>query len=179
MTAEELLRAHITDKRAELVQGTLVVREPGGYTHGIVTSRLIARLNAYLEQNPVGQLLTAKTGFTLSRSPDTVRAPDIAFFKSARVPDPPPTGFPELAPDLVVDVLVPNERPKEILIKITDWLRAGTDIVWVFEPQRSVARIYRREGTEELIAQDGAITGEEMLPGFSCLLRDIFPPEQR
>jgi hypothetical protein len=34
MTAEELLRLNLPNKRTELVCGVLVVREPAGYQHG-------------------------------------------------------------------------------------------------------------------------------------------------
>jgi len=149
VTAEELQRAHLTDPRADLVTG-----------------RIIARLDAYLERNPLGRLFTAGPGFT----------PTISFIKRERLPDPPPATAPDLVPDLMVDVLTPDQRPKEILARITDWLRAGTDVVWVFEPQRSVARIYRREGTEEFIAAEGAMRGEELLPGLSFPLTEVFPP---
>ena len=40
MTAEELLRLNLPNKRTELVRGVLVVREPAGYHHGDVAARL-------------------------------------------------------------------------------------------------------------------------------------------
>src|SRR5204863_137465 len=83
----------------------------------------------------------AETGFTLSRGPDTVRAPDIAFVRRERLPDPIPVGFPDLAPDLVVEVLSPGERAGEILAKVADWLSAGTRLVWVVDPERRLARV--------------------------------------
>jgi len=50
----------------------------------------------------------------LSRDPDTVRAPDIAFVSKARRPFVPPTGYADFAPDLVVEVASPNDDPNEI-----------------------------------------------------------------
>ena len=44
MTAEELLRTSMPNKRTELVRGRLVVREPAGWRHGEVTMNLAARL---------------------------------------------------------------------------------------------------------------------------------------
>ena len=40
MTADELLRTSIPDKRVELVRGILVVRQPAGYRHGRVSMNL-------------------------------------------------------------------------------------------------------------------------------------------
>jgi hypothetical protein len=44
MTAEELLRLNLPNKRTELVRGVLVVREPAGYQHGDVAMRLAAAI---------------------------------------------------------------------------------------------------------------------------------------
>src|SRR3989440_12771973 len=173
MTAEELLTASIPNKRTELVRGVLVVREPPGGRHGSVTMNLALRIGNYVERTGAGQVFAAETGFTLSRGPDTVRAPDIAFVRRERLPDPATHGFPELAPDLVVEVLSPGDRPGEVLAKVADWLTAGTRLVWTVDPQRRLARIYRHDGSETVVTAEGALDGEDVLPGFICSLVSI------
>lgn len=173
MTAEELLKTYIPDKRIELIQGVLLVREPGGYVHGRVTMNLTARLVLHLERFPTGQLIAAETGFVLGRGPDTVRAPDIAYIRQDRLPDPDLGGFAELAPDLVVDVLSPEDRTRAIQEKAGHWLRAGTLLVWVVDPRRQTTHIYRNDGTEEFVGAEGTLRGEDILPGFSCPLKAI------
>src|SRR3989442_6465910 len=174
MTAEELLNASIPNKRTELVRGVLVVREPPGGRHGSVTMNLALRIGNYVERTGGGQVFAAETGFTLSRGPDTVRAPDIAFVRRERLPDPIPIGCPELAPDLVVEVIAPNDRPGETLAKVGDWLEAGARLVWLIDPERRIARVYRPDGSESTIAADGQLDGEDVLPGFACSLAGIF-----
>jgi Uma2 family endonuclease len=173
MTAEELLYASVPNKRTELVRGVLIVREPAGYNHGRVTMNLTLRLGSHVEGAGSGQLVAAETGFTLSRAPDTVRAPDIAFVRRERLPDPVAKGFPELAPDLVVEVLSPDDRPGETLAKVGDWLEAGARLVWVIDPERRRARIYRKDGSEVSIAEDEVLSGEDVLPGFTCRLASV------
>ena len=173
MTAEELLQANISDKRTELVRGRLIVREPAGYRHGAVTVNLTARLFQHVDLTGAGQLLAAETGFTLARNPDTVRAPDIAFVRRERIPRETPTGFPEMAPDLVVEVLSPGDRPGETLAKVADWLEAGAQLVWVIDPDRRVARVYRSDGTESIIHDTEELKGDDVLPGFACSLASI------
>jgi len=169
LTAEELLHVSISDKRAELVRGRLIVREPAGYRHGAVTMNLAARLFQHVDLTGAGEVLAAETGFTLFRNPDTVRAPDVAFVRRERTPDE-TRGFPEMAPDLAVEVLSPDDRPGETLAKVGDWLEAGAQLVWVIDPERRVARIYRADGTEALLSEQDALSGENVLPGFSCAL---------
>jgi Uma2 family endonuclease len=115
----------------------------------------------------------AETGFKLASDPDTVRGPDMAFIRTERLPDPEPVGFPDFAPDLVVEVLSPGDRPGAVLAKVADWLSAGTRLVWVLDPSRRVARVYRDDGTEEVLTADQALAGEDVVPGFSCPIAEI------
>jgi len=173
MTAEELLHTSIPDKRVELVRGVLVAREPAGYRHGRVSMNLAFLLSKHVEGTEAGQVVSGDTGFKLASDPDTVRAPDVAFIGRERLPDPQSRGFPALGPDLVVEVLSPDNRPGETLAKVGDWLEGGARLVWVIDPERRVARVYRGDGTETHVAETGTLDGEDVLPGFSCGLRSI------
>ena len=173
MTAEDLLHLNLPNKRTELVRGILVVREPAGYTHGRVAMNVAMKLGTHVEHGGAGQLFAAETGFTLARKPDTVRAPDVAFVRRDRLLDPATRGFPDLAPDLVVEVLSPDDRPGEVLAKVADWLSAGTRLVWVIDPERRAARVYRADGSQSFIREHESLVGEDVLPGFSCLLESI------
>jgi len=114
-----------------------------------------------------------ESGFHLATDPDTVRGPDIAFIRQERIPDPEPAGYAALAPDLVVEILSPGDRPGEVLAKVADWLSAGSRLVWVVDPDRRVARAYRADGTESVLTAQDALLGEDVLPGFSCQLEAI------
>jgi Uma2 family endonuclease len=173
MTAEELLRLSLPNKRTELVKGELVVREPVGYRHGAVVMNLTLALGNFVHAHRLGRLLAAETGFKLFTNPDTVRAPDVAFIRSERVPEPAPAGFAAMAPDLAVEVLSPDDRPGAVLEKVGDWLNAGVRLVWVIDPQRGLVRVYRADGTETLLAAGDALDGEAVLPGFACRVADV------
>ncbi len=173
LTAEELLHLNLPNKRTELVRGRLIVREPAGYVHGDVAARILTFLATFVYAHDLGLVFAAETGFTLFRAPDTVRAPDVAFISRMRLPDPPPSGFAELAPDLAVEVLSPDDRPREVREKVDDWLTAGCRLVWVIDPLKRGARVYRADGSESQLDANDALDGEAVLPGFSCQLSDI------
>ncbi|HYT71896.1 MAG TPA: Uma2 family endonuclease [Gemmatimonadales bacterium] len=173
MTADELLQVRIPDKHVELVRGVLVVREPPGYTHGRVTVNLAVRLAAQIDTAGSGQVLVVETGFKVARNPDTVRGPDLAVLRRDQVPVPEPRGFLDLAPELVVEVLSPGDRPGEVLARVADWLSAGTRLVWVIDPGRRLCRVYRQDGSETLLTGDDALDGEDVVPGFSCPLSAV------
>jgi Uma2 family endonuclease len=173
MTADDLLHLRVSHKRTELVRGVLVVREPAGGRHGRVAMELARCLANHVEAERLGAVYAAETGFTLTHQPDTVRAPDVALVRRERLRDPDSTGFPDLAPDLVIEVLSPDDRAGEILANVADWLSAGTRLVWVVDPERRLARVYRHDGSETIVPADGALDGEDVVPGFSCSLASI------
>jgi len=133
---------------------------------------LAAALHAYVHARGLGRVV-AESGFILERRPDTVRGPDVAFVRRERIPDPPPQGYAEFAPDLAVEILSPGDRRGEVSEKVADWLRAGTRLAWVVDPARRIARVYRADGSETLVPEDGALSGEDVLPGLTVPLASV------
>lgn len=173
MTAEELLHTAIPGKWTELVRGTLRVSEPPGTRHGLIAARLLFRMGQHVYTNELGELFGQDTGFQIESDPDTVRAPDVAFISAARLSAIGPRGYAAIAPDLVVEVLSPGDRPSEVLEKVADWLRTGVRLVWVLDVERRVARAHRADGSIALVPEGGAFDGENVLPGFSCTLAAV------
>jgi len=174
MTAEELLREQPPHKRSELIEGRLVVREPAGGRHGRVTMRVTVPLANFVEEHGLGQVYAAETGFKLGSDPDTVRAPDVAFIVEARVPEEEPRGYPAYAPDLVVEVLGADDRPGEVLAKVGAWLNAGVRLVWVVDPAKRTARVYRADGTESQLQGADSLSGEDVVLGFALPLKQLW-----
>ncbi len=173
MTAAQLERLSLPDKQVELVRGRLLVREPPGSWHGRISAGLTLRVGEYVQRHALGDIFAQDTGFKIAADPDTVRAADLAFVARDRTHRIARRGYAELAPDLVVEVLSPDDRPGEVLAKVADWLDAGTRLVWVIDPERLDARVYRRDGTLSLVDARAALDGEDVLPGFACPLHDI------
>lgn len=84
------------------------------------------------------------------------------------------TGYASLAPDLVVEVLSPDDRPGEVLAKVGDWLDAGTRLIWVIDPKRRRIRTYRANGDQTITDERGLLDGEDVLPGFACPVQSLF-----
>lgn len=173
MTAEELARTSIPDKQVELVRGRLVVREPPSTHHGGVSGNLAFELNVFVRKNKLGKIFPQDTGFKIASDPDTVRGPDVAFVSEARLERIPEEGYADLAPDLVVEVLSPRDRPGEVLAKIGEWLAAGSRCAWLIDPRRREARVFHADGSVSVIGEGGSLDGGDVLPGFSCPLGSI------
>jgi Uma2 family endonuclease len=172
-TADDLARFDEPGRTAELVRGLLVVREPPSTSHGERAARLTVRLGAFVEREGLGRVFAQDTGFQIGRDPDTVRAPDLAFVARDRLAAIGEEGYAELAPDLVVEILSPSDRPGAVLEKVGQWLSAGVRLVWVLDAARRHARVYRSDGTVSILGPDEAFDGEDVLPGFRCPLGEI------
>lgn len=179
-TAEQLLRisaeASMRGERCELVDGEVRFMSPGGWLHGDVIGALHSELGIFVRQNKLGKVFGAETGFVLSRNPDTVRAPDIAFVSQANIPsDLPDAGYWPAAPDLAVEVISTNDRAGDIDAKIETWLDSGVQVVWVVDPHLKIVTAYRSRTEVATFTRNDMLEGFELLAGFSLLVSDIFP----
>ena len=166
MTAEELLMQQPPDRRSELVDGVMHVREPGAYRHGKVAATVAAQLREFVLARQLGDVVGAETGFTLRRNPDTVRAPDAAFISNERLPPADVRGYAELAPDLVVEVRSRGDRAGKERARITDWLASGVRLVWVVDPERRRGEVHRADGSVRTLGEQDVFDGETVLPGL-------------
>jgi len=165
VTAEELFDMGDIG-RCELIRGEIIHMSPSGAEHGDVAAEMLRILANHVKSNKLGKVFAAETGFTITRNPDTTRAPDVAFVRAARVPKPYRRGFFDGPPDLAVEVVSPSDTHSEVVATVSDWLSAGTLSVWVVDPpsksievHRAGAPIVRYVGEEEL-------KDEGILPGF-------------
>ena len=174
VTANDLLTLEKSGKSTELVRGRLIVREPPSTYHGRVQASLNVIVGSYVRTHALGAVFGQDTGFKIASDPDTVRAPDLAFVDRTRVAQIPRRGYAALAPDLVAEILSPDDRPGEVLAKVGEWLEAGVTLVWVIDPDRRVASVYRADGSVATVSSDADVDGEAVLPGFSFPLSERF-----
>jgi len=112
----------------------------------------------------------------LSQTRRTVRAPDVAFVARGRFADERPLRqFPELAPDLVVEVVSPSDTAAEVEEKVQLWLDAGVRLVLVVYPSTRSVSAYRSRTDVRLLTEADLLDAGDVLPGFSCPVRDLFP----
>lgn len=173
VSAEQLARMPL-DYPCELVGGRIVRMSPAGGWHGLVCGRVQDALSAHVNANALGRVLSGETGYLVRSDPDTVRAPDVAFVAEARVAQARVAGYPDLAPDLVVEVVSPHDAAGDVQARVEDWLRAGTRLVWVLYPQSRSAVVYRPDGEARVLHADDTLAGDPALPGFACRVGELF-----
>ncbi len=86
----------------------------------------------------------------------------------------PETGFWAIAPDLVAEVVSPNDRMTEIQDKVTDYLAAGVRLVWVVDPKIETVTVYQSLKQVKVLVAEDVLEGEGVLPGFKLALKKLF-----
>ena len=173
VTAEDLATSHYADRHVELVDGRVIEMSAAFSNHGGLAAHIHQALAVWNHTHRVGVVLSAETGFVLKRSPDTLRAPDVAFVRNDRwlAAD----KFFEGAPDVAIEVLSGGDRASQVSRKIRDYLRAGAQQVWIVDPQARTLDVHTQAGDVTLSGQD-VLDGGDALPGFRLELAALFAP---
>ena len=174
LTADDLWKKVADGSRYELSKGELLPMTPVGWRHGEIVIRLGRMLQQHAEENSLGGVGT-EVGFRLARDPDTVRAPDIAFVARNRMPQGAAAErFAELAPDLAVEVLSPEDTASEIQRKVEEYLAAGARLVWIVDPSNQRVTTYRSLQDIKILSVEQQLDGGDILPGFTVQIAQIF-----
>ena len=104
-----------------------------------------------------------------------MREPDINYISAERLPlDVEVTGYYEVIPDLVVEVVSPGDSAREVMYKALMWLSYGPRLVWAISPGSRTVDVYRPGERTVTLGVDDALDGLGVLPGFTCPVSDIF-----
>jgi Uma2 family endonuclease len=176
ITAEEFFRMPKPrdGSRQELVRGVIVEMSLPGGRHGACCSRIDRRLGGFVEDNRLGTVCVNDTGFITERDPDSVRGPDVAFWSKERLPEV-PEGYVELPPDLAVEVVSPNDHYSRVQNKVRHYLTHGVGMLWVVDPEDRSVTVYRSLREVQILGENDTLSGEDVVPGFSCKVGDLFP----
>ena len=173
MTAEELAALSGDGTRYELSEGVLICMPPSGGESSFVALNIGSELRAFARRERLGICGGADGGFLLRSGPDVLRFPDAWFVRAERVPlGGIPRGFWPGAPDLAIEVLSPSDRWADVLRKVTEYIEAGTRLVWVIDPETRRAHVFRPDRAPLVVDEHGSLDGEDVLPGFALPLRD-------
>lgn len=175
-TPEDLLTMPDGDNY-ELVDGQLVERKMSQESSWIA-GRLFSRLAAFVESRNLGWAFPEGTSFQcFPDDPTCVRRPDTSFVQLRRQPNgPSERGHGRIAPDLVVEVVSPNDLFQEVDGKVDEWLTAGVQLIWVINPRARTVTVVRPDADAHKLTVRDELRGEPVLPGFACRIADLFPP---
>ena len=174
LTAEEFARID-NDGPAELVRGRIEFMNPPRPLHGLVCGMAAHLLISFVKVNDLGRVMSNDSGIITQRDPDTVRGADIAFYSYLRVPKGPlPEGYLAVVPELVVEVLSPEDRWPRVLRKIGEYLESGVLVVCILDPKHETAQVFRADQPADIQSGEDVLEFPEALPGFRVRVKEFF-----
>lgn len=172
ITGEELLAMGDIGP-CELIDGRIVPMSPTGDEHGIVEVKLGGRLDTFVSERDLGWVMVGEVGIYIRRNPDRVRGADVVFISKERLPKP-QGKFLEVAPELVVEIMSPDDRWQDVWEKLEDYFSIDVQWVWVVEPANRAVLIFRSPTEIEKLGEKDTLHGEGILAGFELPVASLF-----
>lgn len=172
ITGEELLAMGDIGP-CELIDGRIVPMSPTGDEHGILEFELGWHLRSFVAGRELGWVMGGEVGIYTRRDPDRVRGADIVFVSKERLPE--PRGkYLEVAPELVVEVMSPNDRWQDVREQIEEYFSIGVQWVWVVEPANRAVLVFRSSTEMQKFEEGDTLHGEGLLEGFELPVATLF-----
>lgn len=165
-------------RRFYLIDGELFEMSPVKRIHSRLAHRIGMFLGIFLEEHDLGEAHT-ELGFYPADDRSTLLAPDVAFVSHTRLSEQPEDGFLSIMPDLAVEIPSPSDTLTQLRRKAQICLDNGASVVWIVLPAEKGVDVCRAaDGSRlniEFVAQDGMLSGEDVLPSFELPLTKLFP----
>ncbi|WP_020598789.1 Uma2 family endonuclease [Spirosoma panaciterrae] len=127
------------DKKAEFINGEVVVHSPALDRHNSAMLLLARLLSIYVDDHQLGYVRAEKALVELTRNS---YEPDICYFGSAKAAQIMPDQLYYPAPDLVVEVLSKSTEKIDREIKFADYAAHGIAEYWIVDPLRRTIEQY-------------------------------------
>jgi len=147
---------------AELYNGKVVFKM-ASHVHSVIQAAISGEIYIYLKTNPVGVVTTDENYRLWPERSNQSRIPDVSFVTTQRLPKD-RTHYLPIAPDLAVEILSPTDSFEATMEKVDEYLRQGTQIVWVVITSTR----------EVLVCTADVLTAPTLLPDFELPVKTIF-----
>jgi len=175
LTVDEFLALPETEPPSELIGGEVVQKVSPTWNHGRIVATLIYLLETSLRATKEAELVTEARH--AARAEDTVYLPDINVTLRGRLPKDPAIfarGAMEVAPDLAIEVLSPDDRPGYVLERIEFYLRVGVRLVWIVDPDRETVTVCRPGAAQSIHRTPESLDALPVLRDFHLDLAGLF-----
>jgi Uma2 family endonuclease len=175
LTLDEFLRMPGIDERPykEFIDGRVETKMSPQKKHGRLQKRLVSHLDAHSEPRDLGESFPELRCTFAGRS----IIPDVAFLLDEHIETDDegvildPTPWP---PDIHVEIVSPDQSVRKCREKLTFSTANGCPLGWLIDPIRQTVDVYRPGREPERIADDGALEGDPVLPGYRLPVAELF-----
>jgi Uma2 family endonuclease len=163
----------------EVVDGQIVELPPMGVYETDIANLLTEAINAHARKPRLGRAFVELL-FRINLDRNLKRRPDLAFVSRAkwpfgkRVPD---AEAWDMVPDLAVEVVSDTNGANEIIVKVNDYFRSGSRLVWVVYPVERQVYVYSSATSVHILTEVEDLDGGDVIPGFRLPLKRLFEDE--
>jgi Uma2 family endonuclease len=173
MTAKDLQEMGEEGEFCELVDGELVKMSPSFLPEARVVRTVQRLLDNFVHPRQLGEIFGPDLGYELTQY--RVRAPDVSFVSAEKLTAyGNPQEFAKVIPDLVVEVISPEVKYGYLQRKIRDYFEAGIRLLWIVDPAVQTVTVYRSAIDLRVVTVADTLSGEDVIPGFSCSVTELF-----
>ena len=175
LTAEEYGKLPDNGRPTELVRGRIVEMNRPFTSHGYYMQRIVYLLTQFVEPHGLGRVVCGDAGVVTQRDPDSVRGPDVAFYSYQRIPRGPlPEGYWPTSPELVFEIRSEDDRWKDVIQKVGEYLNANVLTVVVVDPVPKRVHLFSADHETTILNIADKLTFPDVLPGFDVVVGRLF-----
>jgi Uma2 family endonuclease len=156
-------------------RGKLIVMSPTGSENGKKNAGLVAQIWYWNNQCKLGEVFDSSTGFKLSNG--ATRSPDVSWIAIERwnsLSKEQKRGFAPIDPDFVIELMSATDNLEDLQQKMSEYISCGVKLGWLINSDAKFVEIYRLDRDKQVISNPSSLSGEDILPGLSVDLSDIF-----
>ncbi|MFN0077711.1 MAG: Uma2 family endonuclease [Prosthecobacter sp.] len=178
LSAEEFEAMPESGDPCELVKGVIQPHMPNNVIHSEISAAVAYLLREHVIKHRLSmRILSGEVGVhTVQGAETTTRAADLAVISKERLPVLPESGFLRVMPELLVEIISGSNTWTDTFEKIYEYFEGGAKLVWIVDPAMQEVRVFQSAKDNDLLrASSGdALTGGDVLPGFSVPVADVF-----
>ena len=175
-TIEDLYHVH-EDRKAEIVDGELVLMSPTGDLPSTAALEIAVSLRAYARKSRVGRAYADNAAFIVNLPNRSSFSPDAAFYIGPRIGGKFLNGAPIFAVEVRSESDYGRRAEEKMAKKRADYFAAGTLIVWDVDVLRDrVIKVYRADDPDSpsMFYRGETADSEPALPGWTMPVDDLF-----
>ncbi|WP_413174165.1 Uma2 family endonuclease [Anabaena azotica] len=172
LSLTEFLSLSTEDVNYEFVDGYAVPKVSPKYFHSALQKTLLILLSIWSKGK--GRTVAEWAIILRRKGKDWCPVPDLCYISYQRLPK--SWLFNEacpVPPELVIEIISPDQTMKEFEDKARDYFAAGVSRVWVIEPEGMSIRVFFSTKESQVYTGDMLIV-DSFLPGFELTVRQLF-----
>ena len=130
----------------------------------------------WVRPRKLGRVTGSSAGFRLPNTDGDVRAPDVAFIRSDRLPLT-TENYADIVPDLIFEVKSKTDSVIKLQEKIQQFLTYGTQVGVLVDPRSRTIEVYRPNSEKVVLGDGDVLQVPELLPGWELAVSEVWAPE--